>query len=152
MKNGVVEQVGPPLELYDRPNNTFVATFIGSPAMNILEGRIAKGVFTIDDGQTIKLEKNQIGSTPRLDVSAKLGIRPEHISVSTDPKLTGLNAVVESVETTGAVTYVCCKIAQGFVNAVISERLDLEIGQKVKLAFSTGRTHLFDAGTGNRLI
>jgi multiple sugar transport system ATP-binding protein len=146
MKNGIVEQVGPPLELYDKPNNIFVATFIGSPAMNILEGKLSKKGFTTQDGQTIQTEQNQN------NVDAKLGIRPEHISVATDVKTAGLSAVVESVETTGAATYVCCKVASTLVNAVISDRLDLVQGQNVKLKFGMGRTHLFDANTGARFI
>jgi multiple sugar transport system ATP-binding protein len=145
LKNGVVEQVGPPLELYDRPNNVFVATFIGSPAMNILNGKISSDVFVTEDGQMISLDKG------RGDVSAMFGIRPEHISVSADKKAGGLKVQVDSVETTGAATYVSCKVAGVPINAVVSDRLELAPGQTVSLGFGAGRIHLFDTATGLRI-
>jgi multiple sugar transport system ATP-binding protein len=150
MRNGIVEQVGPPLELYDTPKNIFVATFIGSPAMNILSGKLSKGVFTTPDRQAIRMDQSHSSLVAKIELAAKLGVRPEHISVATDTKHSGLNAVVESVETTGAATYVCCQIAEMRINAVISDRLDLSIGQKVKLVINMDRTHLFDENSGVR--
>jgi multiple sugar transport system ATP-binding protein len=151
LRNGVVEQLGPPLELYDRPGNVFVATFIGSPAMNILNGTISEGTFVTEDGQEIRLDQDQGTIALKSLRPAKLGIRPEHISLSADEQSAGLKAQVESVETTGAATYVSCKLADAQINAVVSDRLALSPGQSVKLVFAEGRTHLFDAATGSRL-
>jgi multiple sugar transport system ATP-binding protein len=151
LKDGVVEQAGPPLELYDRPNNVFVATFIGSPAMNILDGQLSVGNFVAKDGQRVPLDQNLDRHAAMGETSVKFGIRPEHISVSTANQKGGLNAQVESVETTGAATYVSCLISGTPVNAVVSERLALAAGQTVRLTFSTGRIHLFAAATGLRL-
>ncbi len=151
LRNGVVEQLGPPLELYDRPGNVFGATFIGSPAMNILNGTISGGTFVTEDGQVIRLVQDQGTIALKTLRPAKLGIRPEHISLSADEQSAGLKAQVESVETTGAATYVSCKLADAQINAVVSDRLALSPGQSVKLLFAEGRTHLFDAATGSRL-
>jgi multiple sugar transport system ATP-binding protein len=151
MKNGIIEQVGHPLDLYDKPDNIFVATFIGSPAMNILEGSLSKNTFTIVDGQKIPVTQIQPSAVSDLEIPAKLGIRPEHISISTDTNSSGLNAIVESVETTGAATYLCCRIYETLINAVVSDRLELALGQTVNLSFGTERIHLFDAHTGIRL-
>jgi multiple sugar transport system ATP-binding protein len=151
LRNGVVEQLGPPLELYDRPGNVFVATFIGSPAMNILNGTISSGTFVTGDGQEIRLAQDHGTIAMKTPRPAKLGIRPEHISLSADEQSAGLKAKVESVETTGAATYVSCKLEDAQVNAVVSDRLALSPGQSVRLTFAAGRTHLFDAATGTRL-
>ena len=146
LRGGVVEQVGPPLELYDRPANLFVATFIGSPAMNILAGKYTNGVFVAEDGQTVALDKGPGGERP-----VRLGIRPEHISVATVSNADGLKARVESVETTGAATYFSCLAGAARISAVVSDRLPAEPGQSVSLSFDKTRSHLFDAGTGLRL-
>jgi multiple sugar transport system ATP-binding protein len=73
LRDGIIEQVGPPLELYDRPNSVFVATFIGSPAMNILAGEIIKGKFVTHDGQNLALPSRLSASH---GAQVKLGIRP----------------------------------------------------------------------------
>jgi len=145
LRSGVVEQVGPPLALYDRPANLFVATFIGSPAMNIIDGRLSGAGFVTEDGQNVALDESDRAHVAAGERTAKLGIRPEHISVSTDSNGAGLEAQVETVETTGAATYICCRIAKALVNVVVSERLELEVDRPVKLCFFKGRVHFFDA-------
>jgi multiple sugar transport system ATP-binding protein len=151
LKNGTVEQVGPPLELYDKPGNVFVATFIGSPAMNIMDGKLSDGVFVAKDGQRVPLDQSLDRHAAKGKTAAKLGIRPEHISVSPDNRKNGLEALVESVETTGAATYVSCTTSGTPINAVVSDRLEITPGQTVRLTFGAGRVHLFDVGTGIRL-
>ena len=81
MNSGDVEQAGPPLELYDRPANLFVAGFIGSPAMNLIEGDIADGALRTADGTAWPLPANGSG---RHDGPAVYGIRPEHLRL--DPE------------------------------------------------------------------
>jgi multiple sugar transport system ATP-binding protein len=78
MQDGRVEQVGAPLELYDRPANLFVATFIGSPAMNLIEGRITGEGFVTTSGLTLPLASAPAGSQGQ---PALYGIRPEHFSL-----------------------------------------------------------------------
>ncbi|MBB4232826.1 multiple sugar transport system ATP-binding protein [Rhizobium mongolense] len=89
MRAGQIEQVGRPLELYDRPINTFVATFIGSPAMNLFEGRVGEGQFHLDQGVMLPLPPCE---TPA-DVHT-YGVRPEHLTISE----TGIPATVLVVE------------------------------------------------------
>ena len=79
MHDGVVEQLGSPLELYDHPANLFVAGFIGSPAMNVLPGRTDDGVFVAEDGTRITLRKGG----PNV-AEVRLGIRPEHFRLDAD--------------------------------------------------------------------
>src|ERR1700691_4099880 len=93
MNGGNVEQIGAPLELYDRPNNLFVAGFIGSPSMNFLKGKVSGGAFRVDGGTALPLPGNGHGSDGRPIV---YGVRPEHFMLSSE----GLPATVHVVEPT----------------------------------------------------
>ena len=113
MNKGVIEQVGAPLELYDRPTNRFVAGFIGSPAMNILQGRIAGGSFVSDRGLTLPL-----GSRNAREGSAvAYGIRPEHFLIGDG----GIPLQVNVVEPTGYETQIILKSEAGETLNCISE-------------------------------
>jgi multiple sugar transport system ATP-binding protein len=150
MQGGKVEQVGPPLDLYDRPSNIFVATFIGSPAMNILTGEIRNGQFIMPDGQAINLP-SEIGSLSATSVqSAKLGIRPEHIGISRQAAPDTLSAIVESCESTGGMTYFNCTVAGVAFSVTVPSRLIVERGSTVALTFEPQHLHLFDALSGKK--
>jgi multiple sugar transport system ATP-binding protein len=106
MNDGIVEQAGSPLELYDRPNNIFVAGFIGSPAMNLLKGKIklnGKPAFVTDGGVSLPLANAPAGSDGK---PAIYGIRPEHFTLSGN----GLAAEISVVEPTGSETQVFAKL------------------------------------------
>ena len=103
MNHGVVEQAGPPLELYDRPANLFVAGFIGSPAMNMIEGNVVDGALQTQDGTTWILP---FGGNGRYDGPAVYGIRPEHLRLDPD----GIQASVRVVEPTGSETQVLLRV------------------------------------------
>ncbi len=92
MHDGVVEQVGAPLDLYDRPDNLFVAGFIGSPAMNFLKGKVAGESFRTDGGLTLPLPSR--GARPADGMPAVYGLRPEHVQLSA----TGVPVEVAVVE------------------------------------------------------
>ncbi len=144
MNNGIVEQIGTPLELYDDPRNMFVAGFIGSPATNFLKGRLGtEGVIT-NDGITLPVRsiKGAGGGRP-----VHYGIRPEHLELSD----TGLDAEVVVVEPTGADTQLFARIGECQVVAVFHERHSLHPGQKVKLRPRTDAAMVFDDETGQRL-
>lgn len=145
----VVEQMGSPLELYHRPANVFVATFIGSPSMNLYNGTVEAG----DGGLVMRTETGVIMPLPanRMDLSGRkivYGIRPEDIEFGSGPRAT---ARVSTVEPTGAETLLLCKV--GNVNTVVvsRERVTLGPGDDISLTFPTGRLHLFDQTTGRRL-
>ena len=143
MRDGVVEQIGAPLALYDSPVNMFVAGFIGSPAMNFLTGDIRDDGFFVGD---VRLPL--AAPAPELvGRRAVYGVRPEHIGIGED----GVAAEVCVVEPTGAETYLVVKLAGQEVTCVARDRLDVRVGQSVRLSPDPGRIHLFDPQGGRRL-
>ncbi|WP_279482421.1 sn-glycerol-3-phosphate ABC transporter ATP-binding protein UgpC [Aureimonas sp. SK2] len=105
MKNGVIQQIGPPGDVYRRPVNRFVAGFIGSPAMNFVEGRVENGRFKAGS-QALSLEGYEASGTGPLSGEASLGLRPEHIRLgeAVGPGLASAEGRVEVVEPMGADT------------------------------------------------
>jgi multiple sugar transport system ATP-binding protein len=146
MHGGVVEQIGAPLELYDRPANLFVASFIGSPAMNLIEGTIEPGGagFTTADGQRLPLGSAPPGAAGK---PATYGIRPEHFTVADD----GIPVKVVVTEPTGSETHVVAKLGNRDIVGVFRERISLRPGEIIRLAPDLGKIHLFDGQSGSRL-
>ncbi|MDW9766419.1 ABC transporter ATP-binding protein [Sinorhizobium meliloti] len=136
MRGGKIEQIGKPLELYDRPANTFVATFIGSPAMNLLEGALNNGQFVTDGGVALPMPDGYQGAT-----AAVYGVRPEHLTIADE----GAPARVIVVEPTGSETHVLAKLGSSDVNIVLRDPIDLQPGQPIKIALDIKRIHLFTA-------
>jgi len=144
MRDGIVEQIGAPLELYDHPANTFVAGFIGSPAMNMLAG--------VARGPSVSLASGTSVPAPLAAGDGRevlYGIRPEHLALG-DPA-TGLPAEVVVVEPTGADTQVVCRVGTQDVIAMLRDRVACRPGDRVGLMPDASRAHLFDAGSGARL-
>ncbi len=150
MKDGVVEQVGQPLDLYDTPANVFVAGFIGSPAMNLLEGEVGsdKGdpVMWIDGSIAVPL-----GVRTGLSAGHKIicGLRPEHFALSGGG--TGMEAKVNVVEPTGAETLVVSRIGEQTLLASFKERHEFKPGKVIHLTPDIVHLHVFDATSGQRL-
>jgi multiple sugar transport system ATP-binding protein len=147
MHDGRVEQIGGPLELYDRPQNLFVAGFIGSPAMNFLPGAIKSngGVeFTGPGGARLPLIGAPSGSGGR---TALYGVRPEHFSVADD----GAEATIQVVEPTGSEIQIVAKLGEIEIIAAFRERHPFRPGDKIRLKPDPRFVHLFDAATGQRL-
>ncbi|SDA26170.1 carbohydrate ABC transporter ATP-binding protein, CUT1 family [Methylobacterium sp. UNC378MF] len=145
MHDGIVEQIGPPLELYDRPDNLFVAGFIGSPAMNFVPGKVrANGrlVFATETGLTIPLAGAPAGVEDRPLI---LGIRPEHFDLASD----GIAAEVVVVEPTGSETMLAVRAVGQDLTCVLRERVSERPGETVSLR--PNRVHFFDAESGRRL-
>jgi multiple sugar transport system ATP-binding protein len=149
MRDGLVEQTGGPLELYDRPANTFVAGFIGSPAMNILPGTARMGATSqhvaFADGSQLPLPG---GARAEDGQPVLYGVRPEHFAISGDG---GLKADVVVVEPTGADTQLYCRFNGQEVGAMVRDRVECRPGDRVVLAPDLKRAHLFDAASGARL-
>jgi len=141
MRAGRIEQIGKPLDLYDRPDNTFVATFIGSPAMNLFEGTICDGQFVLESGGALPLPPDYRGALP-----STYGIRPEHITIAEH----GAPARIVVVEPTGAETHVVAKLGSVDVTLVLRDRIELQPGQEVALAPDPRKLHLFSA-SGTRV-
>ena len=147
MRDGIVEQAGLPLNLYDRPATLFVAGFIGSPAMNLLKGSIradAAPAFVTDDGVTLPLKSAPPGSDRR---PAIYGVRPEHLSLGGD----GLRAEVSVIEPTGSETQVFAKLGVQKIVCVLRERITARPGETLALSPNLDAVHLFDPQTGARL-
>jgi len=148
MRDGVVEQRGEPLDLYDRPANVFVAGFIGSPAMNMLAGtlRSANGKAMVELEGGLKLAAPD---GVRADDGRKViyGVRPENLDLATNGN--GLPASVVVVEPTGADTQVFAKFGAADITAVFRERHGFRVGETISLA--PARAHLFDAESGTTL-
>jgi multiple sugar transport system ATP-binding protein len=145
---GRVEQVGPPLELYDRPASVFVAGFLGSPAMNFLSGTVRGGdqpFLELAGGERLPLADVPAGVIGR---SAIYGIRPENLVI--DPGR-GLAATVTLVEPTGSETHVVGRIGDVELVSVTRERVDLKPGQPVSFAAAGSAGHFFDPETERRL-
>jgi multiple sugar transport system ATP-binding protein len=149
MRDGVVEQTGDPLSLYDQPNNTFVAGFIGSPAMNMVPGtaRMSNGLSRVEfaGGVTLPLPN---GARALDGQSVLYGIRPEHCLLAHGE---GLPAEVIVVEPTGADTQLYCRFNGQELASLVRDRVDCRAGDRVGLKPDLMRAHLFDAASGMRL-
>ena len=149
MRDGVVEQTGGPLDLYDHPTNTFVAGFIGSPAMNMIPGgaRVAEGGLRVDFGDGVTLPMPR-GARADNGQQVLYGLRPEHCTLGAG----GLPVEVVVVEPTGADTQLYCRFNGQEVTATIGDRTNCRPGDRINLAPDLGRAHLFDAASGRRLV
>jgi len=149
MRDGVVEQIGDPLSLYDGPNNTFVAGFIGSPAMNMVPGtaRINVGSGRVEFGEDVTLP---FPKHAQADDGQKVlyGIRPEHCLLADSA---GLPAEVVVVEPTGADTQLFCRFNGQELASLVRDRVAARAGDRIYLKPDLARAHLFDAETGRRL-
>jgi multiple sugar transport system ATP-binding protein len=147
MHDGIVEQIGAPLELYDEPSNLFVAGFIGSPAMNFLKGTIrANGHAQFEGPAGIHLP---LATAPTSSEGrpAIYGIRPEHFVVADD----GVEVDIQVVEPTGSEVQVAGRLGGEEIIAVFRERHQFRPGDKIKLKPDPRLVHLFDASTGQKL-
>lgn len=159
MKDGYIMQVGAPKQIYDYPNNMFVAGFIGTPPMNFIRGIVGKdGVFRAGD-YSIKLpeHKMQIIKHNRfIEKKIVLGIRPEDLHddplvISTYPDAV-LDIVVDVAELLGAETNIYTNINNDSICASIDARSGVRIGDKMRLALDMNKVHFFDPETEQRLI
>jgi multiple sugar transport system ATP-binding protein len=150
MRDGLVEQRGRALELYDRPANLFVAGFIGSPAMNFLKGtlRRSNGSARVELAPGVSLPAPH-GVAGAEGLPVVFGTRPEHLALGREGE--GIAATVAVVEPTGADTQVFAKFGGDELAAVFRERHDFRSGEVVHFVPDLERTHLFDAQTGKSL-
>jgi multiple sugar transport system ATP-binding protein len=150
MHDGIVEQVGTPLELYDNPANLFVAGFIGSPAMNFIPGVVKRAggnpFVETQAGTKLPLPGNTAAQPDRKVV---FGIRPEHLSLGNSGE--SVAAQVQVVEPTGAETQVFAELAGTQITAVFTERHEFQPGDKIMLRPRPETIHLFDAESGRHL-
>jgi multiple sugar transport system ATP-binding protein len=142
MNEGRIEQLGAPLELYDRPANLFVAQFIGSPAMNVFEGILRHGAVEALGARWPAPENKGIQGQP-----VRYGIRPEHLQLGRD----GVPAEVVVVEPMGHETELLVKINDIDLIVVMHGRSAHAPGERIFLAPQAANAHLFDAASGRRI-
>ena len=159
MKDGYIQQVGAPKEIYDNPVNMFVAGFIGTPPMNFIKGIVdAKGVFTAGN-QTIKVPANKLSILKENDFLNKelvMGIRPEDIHDEATIKETHpdsiLEITVDVAELLGAETNIYTSVNESPICASVSARADIRMGDTMKLGLDMTKCHFFDPESELRLL
>ncbi|MBB3147805.1 MULTISPECIES: ABC transporter ATP-binding protein [Phyllobacterium] len=147
MHDGLVEQIGAPLELYDQPANLFVASFIGSPAMNMIKGKLDPNdglKFTTENGVVLPVVKAPESAKGRTLI---YGLRPEHMTIADG----GIPAEVVVIEPTGSETQMIMRVGGDLITGVFHQRISAKPGETVGLSIHAEATYLFDAETGKRL-
>ncbi|HTA17265.1 MAG TPA: ATP-binding cassette domain-containing protein, partial [bacterium] len=158
MKDGVVQQVADPLGLYDKPANRFVASFIGSPSMNFIEGTLVKrsnGLFFNEDNFQIKLTDDMAAALGNRGPEVVFGIRPEDIydkvyATNASPDNT-LTASVEVVEPMGSESYIYLTTGKTPLVARFDTQDQVEVNTDIELVFDMSKAHLFDPTTGETI-
>ena len=141
MKAGVVQQVGTPVEIYNHPANAFVASFIGNPAMNLIEGEMSGGTF--------RAKNTEIGGLSAPEGNVTLGFRAEDASVV--PSGGQINAPIYTMELLGDATMASVRIGGALVSVKADKTYDAEIDDTVSIHIPTESCHLFDTSTGERI-
>jgi multiple sugar transport system ATP-binding protein len=142
MKSGVVQQVGSPTEIYDNPANTFVASFIGSPAMNLMDGEVKGGVF--------RAQHVEIPGVDAPDGPLTLGFRAEDAEVTSGGQ-GQINAPIYTLELLGDATMISVRVGGALVSVKADKNFRAEIDDMVSISVPTSICHLFDGQTGARL-
>ncbi|MBL8205796.1 MAG: sn-glycerol-3-phosphate ABC transporter ATP-binding protein UgpC [Blastocatellia bacterium] len=158
MKNGIVQQVGAPLEIYNKPANQFVAGFIGSPPMNFIHCEVEKrgnDWFVVSEGLNLKMPLSKFHALATTyqnsDAKAVLGIRPEDIhEKSGEPE--AVNARVEILEQLGGEVIATCSLGSNEITARLSARTQARTDEQIELVFDLERAKLFDAASGRTLV
>jgi multiple sugar transport system ATP-binding protein len=145
MRDGLVQQIASPQEIYDSPANMFVAGFIGSPPMNLLDGRATS------DGSAVEIESTRLPADQALQAGLarrgggkiKIGLRPEHLFLGK----TGLTGQIEIIELLGAQVMIEVRVGSVLVTAQFERVPGLTLGQTVTLSHRPGTMHAFDPAT-----
>lgn len=148
MQGGYIEQIGTPLELYDRPRNVFVAGFIGSPSMNFFEGQVVKSGRSLaaQIGDAVVSLPKGAGVAEGQEVI--IGIRPEALQIADK----GISGTISVIEPTGSETHVMLRHSTGQDFTLISrERRDFKVGQTITMTADPDHLHIFDKSTKERL-
>ena len=146
MNEGLVEQTGAPLELYDKPVNIFVAGFIGSPSMNLLNASINSNSINLGSAGSIPITRK---TTSENNLDIILGIRPSHMDISKNGE--GLKFQIDVIEPTGADSLVYGRINDTECCVQTSERLNLKSGEIIHILPNEDNLHFFDNQSNERI-
>ena len=150
LRDGEIEQAGAPLDLFERPDNTFVAGFLGSPPMNFVDVTVSGGTLTFPDGQTMPVEGALKDGTTLKDGEFMWGVRPEHFSQS-DQGARTLRANLEVIQPTGSRSYGTFYLAGVHLMAELEARVGEQDRREVTLSVALERTVFFDKATGKAI-
>jgi len=158
MKDGYIQQVGAPKDIYDNPANVFVGGFIGTPAMNFVYGKIDPKGYFISEGLKVEVPKAKIELLKEKGYEGKeviMGIRPEdihddNIVLETYPN-SQVKFKVDVAELLGAETNIYAKVGNHDVIARVDARADINIGDDITLAFDMNKVHFFDMDSEERI-
>jgi len=149
MQSGRLQQVGPPVEVYNTPATTFVATFMGAPPMNLVQGEVRSdngGWQFARDGYSLPIDPGVMGIDPaRLAESvgsATLGVRPEHLTLGS-PEAEGIPGVVHFLEPVGSDLYVAVDVGDRTVQVRMPPEAAVSQGDNVRLVFDPAQSHIF---------
>jgi multiple sugar transport system ATP-binding protein len=151
MHDGRIEQIGEPLQLYDHPDNLFVAQFIGSPSMNVVSGRVKRtnGAAAVDTGDGVLWPLQHSPGADGQQVA--YGVRPGDLTLTSPGAANAVTGEIVVVEPTGAETELLIQAGQAQLILVTHGRPDVNPGDRVGLTVEPGKVHVFDLGTGGRL-
>lgn len=157
MKDGIIQQVGAPKDVYDNPENIFVGGFIGSPSMNFLNGTLKDGHLLLDNLK-IKVPEGKmkvLRDNGYVDKEIILGIRPEDIHdepvfIEATPE-TKITAMIDVAELMGAESFLYSKVNDQDFIARVDSRSDVKGGEQIDLAFDMNKVHFFDPETELRI-
>ena len=151
MHDGRIEQMGRPLELYDHPANLFVAQFIGSPAMNVVNGTVRRGGAgaIVDMGDGVQWPLHEAPGTEGQSVA--YGVRPGDLSLTSATAPGAVPGEIVVVEPTGAETELLIQAGKAQLTLVTHGRPSVSPGDRIGVAVSPGKVHVFDQQSGNRL-
>ena len=148
MKDGEIQQIGAPLDLYNNPVNKFVAGFIGSPSMNFIEGKIIKDgnlKFFINDNLSIVLSGQLEKKLNRYhSINVTLGIRPESFLINHNDGQTSFEIAVDVIEPLGNETFLYFTINNNQVIARVNSNININVDDKIKLCPDANKLYFFD--------
>jgi len=146
---GRIIQVGTPQQIYNQPRDTFVATFVGSPTMNLMPAQVAGGRASIVPGKLeVPVERAAGGRAATLSGAATLGVRSEDVVVGPNE---AVEARVHGVENQGVEKVVTLRVEDCLIKATVPARLELGIDSAVRFSFKQEKLHFFDAQSGINL-
>ncbi|MGV8985162.1 MAG: ABC transporter ATP-binding protein [Cypionkella sp.] len=147
LRDGEVEQIGTPLDLYDNPRNAFVGSFLGAPSMNFIEATAdGAGLLTFEDGDTLQVGQGRVPTG-----KVNIGFRPEHVMVEASPSDATITADVAVLEPTGSETLIGLRKGGTDLTLALRERFDARPGARLHLKMDQARMHFFDIVTGDRI-
>ncbi|WP_019172536.1 ABC transporter ATP-binding protein [Pseudaminobacter salicylatoxidans] len=151
MRNGQIEQLATPAEIYERPATLYVAGFVGSPSMNMLDARIEGGMARVEGSEVAIPLPAEVVAKGKPDQNLVLGIRPENLRLASDDEALVLEAAVDVVELTGPELVVNAMVGAQRITATLPPKSGIETGSPRRFGFDAGAVHVFDKETGKRL-